>query len=109
MGEALEVDSILSILARKDHIVNTEENILSTNNSKNDSSFRFRQHKRRTLFKIDNILQEVELQQEEKIICSVILKSNLESAIANTNVTSDFEGKVVNSLTECFKTLANSK
>ena len=72
-GEVLEVgfestsidnnDTILSTLAR-DYIANTEENILSTSNSKNNSSFRFRQRKRRTLFKIDNILQGIELQQK---------------------------------------------
>ena len=75
-GEALEADfestsidnnnHILSTLAREDHIANTEENILCTSDSKNDSSFRFRQHKRQTLFKIDNILQGVELQQKRK-------------------------------------------
>ena len=115
-GEALEVDfestsidnndPILSTLARVDHIANTEENISSTSNCKNDSSFRFRQHKR--IIKIDNILQGVELQQKEKIIPSVIQKSNLESTIMN-NVMSIIEGKVVNSLNEYFKTLANSK
>ena len=116
-GEALEVDfestsidnndPILSTLARVDHIANTEENISSTSNCKNDSSFRFRQHKRITI-KIDNILQGVELQQKEKIIPSVTQKSNLESTIMN-NVMSIIEGKVVNSLNEYFKTLANSK
>lgn len=74
-GEALEAgfestsidnnNHILSRLAREDHIANTDENILSTSDSKNDSSFRFRQHKRQT-FKIDNILQGVELQQKRK-------------------------------------------
>ena len=98
-------DPILNSLARGYHVPNTDKN----NNSKNDSSFRFRQHKRRTLFKIDNILQIVELQQKENIISSVIQKSNLESTIVNFNVRSVFEGKVVNSLIEYFKTLANSK
>ena len=86
---------------------NTEENISSTSNCKNDSSFRFRQHKRITI-KIDNILQGVELQQKEKIIPSVIQKSNLESTIIN-NVMFIIEERVVNSLIEYFKTLANSK
>ena len=117
-GEALEVnfestlidnnDAILCTLARGDHIANTEENIVSSSNSKNDSSFRFRQHKRRMLFKIDNLLQGVELQQKEKIISSVIQISNFESTI-NTNVMPVFEGKVVIFLIEYFKILANSK
>ena len=116
-GEELEVDfestsidnndPILSTLARVDHIANTEENISSTSNCESDSSFRFRQHKRITI-KIDNILQGVELQQKEKIIPSVIQKSNLESTIIN-NVMSIIEGRVVNSLIEYFKALANSK
>ena len=76
-----------------EYVANTEENILSNSNSKNDSSVRFRQHKRRTLFKIDNILQGVELQQKQKIIPSVIQKSNLESTIVN-NVKSVFEENV---------------